>query len=208
MIKKLLIFLIFILAINGLVFADESDLKENIKEYFPRNTITIDTLPTFGSLLITTALNDTIHLNNYVLITSLQYEYQINSFLSLATRLGIRQITSEIDYLEITTLSAEEHIRVYPSQGKFFLDWMFGYSYLKMTDLIDYNFLTYGGRLGWRIAFGNKKPGGFILEPSIGYIGALGINESFTYEDPTTKYMIQQYLVGGFVLSVGMGYRF
>ncbi|MCL2187025.1 MAG: hypothetical protein FWB86_14430 [Treponema sp.] len=204
MARKLLIILMLTLAVNTVVLADD----DNEKSTFPRHILTIDVLPTFGSLLVTTALNDTINLNNYVLFTALQYEYQLTNWVSLASRVGLKHIKSEIDDLEITALSAEAHIRVYPSQGVLFLDWMFGYSYFMMTDRQDHSFLTYGGRLGWRFAFGKNKPGGFILEPSIGYIGALGIKESFANEDEEFKYLVQQYFVGGFVFSVGMGFRF
>jgi len=195
--KKLLIILILILTAGAVSFADDSD-------YYPRTAITLDALPALASIFVTAALNDTVSIQDYALLTALQLEFNITRKLSLAGRIGIRWFN--LDDLDLKSTSFEGHLRFYPTGKTFFMDGMVGYNHFKMTGRVDHDLLIFGAKIGWRADFG--RPGGFIIEPSIGYNGVLGLQDDFSNEESYMKFLIQQYLVGGLQIGVCMGVRF
>jgi hypothetical protein len=169
-----------------------------------------------------------------------QHDYGPNDFLNeeddTIGTLGIRQ--------GIFTLEA--HVRFYPAKRVFFLDGMIGYVNLSNTFYGDVvlakegaigqkkstsfaasnNYVLYGAKLGWRIDFGN--PGGFFLEPSLGYYGQIGFGDTIgktfashvdSEEYKTLKQTIERidrsnsdiennYFLGGFQIAVVLGWRF
>ena len=204
MFKKTFLILFFSLIISGLLFANNDDQDKNM----PRHTISIDALTTTVSLLSLPILNQSYVIDSYILMTAIQYEFQVNDKLGLAARFGVKHFKLEF---EMTSLSAEGHIRFYPAGSAFYLGGLIGWANFTASNMPNFNFITFGPRLGWRIDFG--KPGGFIIEPSLGYTGALGDPDFSKYlekEDMggATGFLIQQYVVGGFSINFAMGLRF
>jgi len=205
--KKIFAVLLFCLIASGFLFAqdDTGDLGEKM----PRHVITIDVIPTAVSLFSLPVMNDTYIIERFILMTSLQYEHNVTDNFGMAARFGIKWFN--LDYNELLTLSSDLHFRFYPNARFFFISGYLGWANLSMTDIPLFNFVTFGAKLGWRIDF--DKPGGFILEPSFGYTSALGEPRfgDYTSDDITdgfTKYLIQQYIIGGFNVNLTMGFRF
>jgi len=198
MIKKTALILIFLLIASSAAFADEEIL---------RHTITLDVLSTGISMFIMAYFYD-YTVNNIVFLSALQYEYQLTYRLSAAARFNIKYIRYSGEML---SLSGEGHFRFYPSASAFYVSGMLGYAYFGLTDYGNYNFFVFGPRLGWRIDFGKNKPGGFIMEPSLGYTAAIGERRfvpDVSNLDYDSTFLIRNYLVGGFQVSLGMGWRF
>jgi hypothetical protein len=135
---------------------------------------------------------------------ALQYERQITDRFSASGRFSYvgsnmeikTGLSDDIDgalSLGYNSFSIEGHARLYPWAKTFFLDGMLGFAHLSVDlsantintrtrerDSIDINltrgYFKLGGRLGWRIDFG--KPGGFVLEPSLGLAGGIGFGDS------------------------------
>jgi opacity protein-like surface antigen len=91
------------------------------------------------------------------------------------------------------SFSVEGHVRFYPWAKVFFLDGILGYARLAAALSGNFNssstrksesakidlqrdYFKLGGKLGWRIDFG--KPGGFVLEPSLGFAWGIGMGNS------------------------------
>ena len=212
MAKKFTIIFILIF-INGLMFADE--------DYsFPRNTITFDAGLSYSSVLTTIIIGDGSLFDEYIIMAGAQYEYQILENFSVAGRIDYKLFN--ISDISLSSILISSYGRYYTSGGPFFLDAILGYGLFTMTDMPVSHYFRYGGRLGWRIDFG--KPGGLVLEPFFGYVGALGkTNVDFNTANQTNSqflnflnqllnqmydYMIRGFFVGGPVIGLGVGYRF
>ena len=200
------------------VFAEETE-----KEIFPRHTITFDAGMTYATLQASIFSNDYDSDNNSIfLITALQYEYQFVKQFSLACR--AEYVLLNNDNTEMTSMTIGAHARLYPKGRVFFLDGMLGYANLDSAtngkSMPTSHFFKQGWRLGWRIDFG--KPGGFVLEPSMGWYriaGRLytepntGEEGSFLYwmsnfSNSFNNYMIRNFFVGGPRVSIAVGGRF
>ena len=214
--KNTLLGLVFFVIVNGNLFSDE-DIVENA---IPKNTITVDMGLTASTLITWGIIGDTFF------GTAIQYERQILNNISLAGRFEYRVISiSSSDGSRTTTssYSAEGHVRYFPEGGTFFLDGMFGYANFNYRDEAINSISHYfklGAKLGWRIDFG--KPGGFVLEPAIGYYWAIGKSNNIEFVEGSDEfssffnrlfnqyyeYIIKGYFVGGLQVSIGLGYRF
>jgi hypothetical protein len=213
--KKTLTVFVLLLFVAGAAFADSND--ENIS---PKNTVTGDVGPTAYLLIFSGLINSSA---TGAFGIAAQYERQITEKASVTGRLeyGIMGIYGlDLNRVMMSFISLEGHGRFYPWERLFFLDGTFGYA----NASTEYNttngrvnplthFLKFGGKLGWRIDFG--KPGGFVLEPAIGYynavaVGATGFEENTTemlgglVQDKFTKLMF----IEGVRFSIGLGYRF
>jgi hypothetical protein len=131
-----------------------------------------------------------------------QYERQITdrvsaggrfSFLSsnMETRMELEEETTAAMNVGYNSFSIEGRARFYPWAKTFFLDGMLGYAHLSV-DLsanvvkpneresfkinLSRDYFKLGGKLGWRIDFGD--PGGFVLEPSLSLAGGIGVGDS------------------------------
>jgi len=211
--KKLLLFFALILMTGNAVFAQES-------LNFPRNSMSIDGGGLLASLIASAILYDPEEKGTALITTSLQYEYQFVSVFSLAGRVEYKMFNSSGSTLNMSSISAQAHARFYPDEDFFFLDAMIGYAYFTMTDMPASHFFKFGGKLGWRIDF--KEPGGFFIEPFLGYTGSLGKSNvdfnkgnesSFSYElndfnNTLYNLIIKGYFVSGPVYGLGVGYRF
>ena len=205
MFKKILLILVFSLIASGIVFADDDDTgKEEGKTKSPKHTITIDATSTAASLFASLLLGDTLGLNSFIIISALQYEYQLTYRTSLSGRFGIKYL-SFADLFYATAMSFEGHFRFYPSARAFFLDAEAGYALFMVSEQNNSHLATIGGKLGWRIDFG--KPGGFVLEPALGYLFPIGKIRS-DYSDIGTDFFIKHYFIGGFQIGLNMGARF
>jgi len=205
---------VLLIVISGYAYAEN---EENIP---PKNIVTVDTGLTLYTLIIGM-------MENGFFGTALQYERQIIENASIAGRIEYKGFFAS-DSRSTTIMqsfSAEGHGRYYPEKKFFFLDGMLGYAFFNYSHNMDQHINTMshyfklGGKLGWRIDFG--KPGGFVLEPSFGYYGAIGkTNISFIEgEDAISIFfdqllfqlhdaIIKGFFVGGMQISLGMGYSF
>jgi len=151
-------------------------------------------------------------------------------------------IISATPVLNLTSLAVEGHARFYPFGETFFLDGMLGYAYLKAklsgtvvakvgpisvampaSASADNNYLKLGGKLGWRITFGNN--GGLTFESAIGYYAgtalgddlgkkvsaelkkAIGGYEVVDIAEPFS--LLENFiLIGGPRVTLALGYRF
>ncbi|MCL2138300.1 MAG: hypothetical protein FWH41_02085 [Treponema sp.] len=191
------------LFVNGFIFGKNEGNEENAK---PKNTITIDAGPTMFSLFVWS-------ISEHVFFgTAVQYERHLAEKTSLAARLSYRVVSLSNYYSNevMSSFSVEGHGRIYPGKGVFFLNGMLGYanfiySYEKTNSF--FHFFQFGTKLGWKIDFG--KPGGIVLEPSLGYYGAIG-KPLFRNSDIDVieALAIKWYFVGGPRLSLGLGYSF
>ena len=215
--KKTIFVIGLLIFIGGTIFAEEEEI------ILPKNVIAIDlgyVMPCLVAWGIT---------GNLFLVTAIQYERQILENFSLGGRFDYRimSISDSYSRTELSSFSFETHARYYPGRNIFFLDGMLGYAgfiyfsssrYNETIDSISHYFKL-GGKLGWRIDFG--KPGGFILEPSIGYYGAIGSNNIEFYENSSDtnvllnqlfnqlyEYIIKGFFIGGTQFSLCFGYRF
>ncbi len=213
MLRKSLLFYIFLIMANICIFSENgSEETGSLK-----NTITVD-MGLTGSTLLAWGLSGA---ENPFFGTALQYERHISNKISAAGRLEYRGIGLSPD-ANMSAFSLEGHGRYYPSGKIFFLDGMLGYAlfnYSNESKKSLAHFFKFGGRLGWRIDFG--KPGGLVLEPSLGYYWSVGknnmrnIEEAESWSDFFNQWMnlmqdilIQGYFVGGPQVSLGIGYRF
>ncbi len=157
--------------IGSILFAEDT----NTENPLPKNIVSVD-VGTVGYTLLLSGIYNFSGLHAVYFGTGIQYERQLSGYLSLAGRLGYIGIFGLDTGSNISSFSAEGHIRYYPQQDTFFLDGMLGYgNFITQFDsrkTVLSHYLTVGGKLGWRIDF--DKPGGLILEPSFGYYGAIG----------------------------------
>jgi hypothetical protein len=215
--KKTVSVLVLLLFAAGAVFAEGDDGDTS-----PKNTITGDIGPAVY-LNIFAGLFASFSSPTGAFGIAAQYERQITEKVSVAGRLeyGIMGIYG-LDSLRVMMyfISLEGHGRFYPLGSMFFLDGMFGYAnafseYNTMDGRVTpaTHFLKFGAKLGWRIDFG--KPGGFVLEPGIGYynaaaVGNTGFEENTTemlgglVHDKFTKLMF----IEGVRFSIALGGRF
>jgi hypothetical protein len=221
--KHMILLVLMFVTTVGFIFSQENNMSND--EYVPKNTFTIDMVLTGATLasLTTTGIP--------FLGTAVQYERQLLDKLSIAGRLeykgiGMGEFFSFFSLDDIITMmqsfSAEGHLRYYPTGNTFFFDGMLGYAFFNYSsDPIDTmsHYFKFGGKMGLMIDFG--KPGGFVLEPSVGYYGAIGDDNPITVEevDDLTSFfngilnllfgsLIKGFFVGGPQLSLGIGYRF
>jgi hypothetical protein len=181
-----------------------------------------------------------------------QYERQLLRQLSVAGRFVYGGPKVDFTYtddgipatpkLSLTSLAVEGHARLYPFGETFFLDGMLGYARLstelsgKVVAMIgsipvamdakasaENNYLKFGGKLGWRMSFGNN--GGITLETAIGYYAGtalgddLGKKVAASLKESIGEYkvvdiadyftLLEKYvLIGGPRVTVAFGYRF
>jgi hypothetical protein len=214
MAKKSIIVLALVILIGGTAFAE------------PSNTLTVDIGPTiFGAAFSGLGKSiynlygdpDEIDFNASGWGIAAQYEHQFNQWFSLAGRFAYAKATGDVTKseeiiilifptlgtatadIDISSISAEAHFRVYPFGGFFFLDAMLGYGNMTADiqgeafvslgpfsspsiEVLSLNttrhYIKYGAKLGWRMDFG--QPGGFIFEPSIGYSFMYGFGDSMS----------------------------
>jgi len=193
MAKKFLLALLLSVLATGVVFSQEDFSGAG------NNTVTVDLAPLFEGMIfggIGEALGggDT-GITSWGFGLAAQYERQLFKNLSVAGRfiylgggLGYKETSGGVTTtlgIDIHSYGIEGHVRYYPGGTVFFLDGMLGYANLTVNfsgqvhDTSDNRanvnlpvsrgFFTVGGKIGWRIKFGSGK-GGFILEPSLGYI--------------------------------------
>jgi len=206
---------VFLVMVNGYIFPDDEDV-ENV---FPKNTITVDmglTTAAFIAWEIT---------GNTSFGTAIQYERQILSRVSALGRFEYRGMgitSSDGSKANMASFSAEGHGRYFPEGDIFFFDGMLGYALFNYKDKAINSMSHYfklGAKLGWRIDFG--KPGGFVLEPAVGYYWAIGKSNIEFIEgsdeisgffnqwlNQMYDYIIKGYFVGGPQICFGLGYRF
>ncbi|MDR2576132.1 MAG: hypothetical protein LBC52_06785 [Treponema sp.] len=231
--KKIILILCLLLIACGNIFAQDADDaniadEENVTQItvMPKNIITVDVAPT-GYFLLFTGISFYIDSDSpmYGFGIATQYERQITEKASVAGRFeyGILDMLDREPKFRMSSISAEGHGRYYPGQNVFFLDGMLGYAYI-FTDFsttdreikpVLHRF-KFGGKLGWRIDF--KKPGGFVLEPAVGYYSSIGTNLETGYADDLPILgSILDFLAGnlaralfidGLRFSLGLGYRF
>ena len=217
MAKRISFLLILLVFAGSAVYADEDGV-------FPKNTFTIDGLTPLAFLLSNLIIDD----GTFGFGTAVQYERQFTRTISAAVRFEYKLFANlgGNTGTNMWSMSAEGHFRFYPGGSVFFLDGMLGYANFSFK-LDEYempmsHYFKLGGRLGWRIDFG--EPGGFVLEPSFGYSGVIGnTNIDFNRMSDTSNSlisginrflnqmydgMIRGFFVGGPVLSIGLGYRF
>ena len=205
--KIIFVFIGLLIFTNEIVFSEEEII-------IPKNVIAIEIGYTISSLIVWGIKE------NPFFVTAIQYERQISESVSLGGRFDYR-IMSFPDFdsrTDLSSFSFEAHIRYYPERNVFFVDGMLGYAgfiyYSSFANSETVNsishYFKFGGKLGWRIDFG--KPGGFILEPSIGYYGAIGsTNIDFSNRWLNLLYehfIIKGFFVGGPQFSLCLGYRF
>lgn len=207
--KCVLVFLLALLVAGGL-FA-QSDFYS-----MPKNTLTVDFGPTllgasFGKIgdLVKSQIDGGGAMDASGFGIGAQYERQLSEHFSLALRgaylkVGLdATIAGETNGInldssfstDLTSFSAEAHVRYYPFGQTFFLNGMAGYGNLAMplsgrivgsymgqsqSRNVDFSssrsYVKYGGKIGWRIDFG--RPGGLIFEPAFGYYGKFGLGET------------------------------
>jgi len=141
-------------------------------------------------------------------------------------------ITASPD-LDMTSLAGEGHVRFYPLGETFFVDGMVGYARLSANlsgSLVGVpitvsgitassNYFKFGGKVGWRISFGDN--GGFTFEPSLGYYAGIPLGNSLGKElmaspllqtakgiDEAVSVLETFALIGGPRISLAFGYRF
>jgi len=226
---------LIILAFSQAVFAQESQSGA------PENIITVDFGPTIIGITIgVLPTGDKADLSGFGI--SAQYERQLYERLSVAGRFAY--LGSEIQYkfdsnvkavIDLSSFSLEAHPRVYPFATGFFLDGMIGYADMSLdltgkikTDdgltvnvpsSISRGYFKYGGKLGWRVDFG--EPGGFIFEHSYGWYSASGMGDTMGEQiekkvkakiDPDFDKMfglLEDYIfVGGPRMTFAFGWRF
>jgi hypothetical protein len=215
MAKKLLMIIGLCLCAGGMVFADEND--DEIKPV-PKNTAVIDVAPALGGLMMMAMYSSDGYDSAYAFGIGAHYERQIAEKMSLSARFAYGMMGFDDDYfLHMSSISAEAHYRYYPLQGTFFFDAMLGYANFSLEasgeNKTTAHYFKYGGKLGWRIDFG--RPGGFVLEPAIGYSGVAGSSNTKFFENDINGILSSVYNIiargvftGGIRYSLGLGYRF
>jgi len=200
MLKKIVLFgILFFVCFNVFAYDDENIIPKNV-------------MSTEG--LILPSLFIWRLLETPVLLAAFQYERQLMENFSVGGRLGYFMIGEEM-----ISISAESIARYYPGKGTFFVNGIIGYAallhFLEENDTINLaNYFKFGVKIGWKIDFG--KPGGFVLEPSFGYILAIGrsirIVDDYNYDwylfSNETLNMFIRNIVGGPKISLCLGYRF
>jgi len=243
--RKFLLVLILALVFAGIVFAEDSDFATMPKNTITVDigpTFVAMAWNSIGELIG----SEDVKFSSFGIAA--QYERQIQEKVSIGGRfaylssgIGIK----EDSYLLDTTLvsfSLEAHFRYYPSGDVFFIDGMlgyanlsanfsgtaevevedgYGYKYKKPTAVsyvVPRDYLKFGGKIGWRVDFGN--PGGFVFEPSFGWYGGFGLGDTIgaKYRDKIGAdipaddilfwYLENWIFVGGPRLSLAFGIRF
>jgi len=232
--SKIALIFVFLLLAGGILYANEIDNEENTADEtdadnlnitFPKNVITIDAGQAAFLLLLTGTINLFEDDPSYIFCTAAQYERQIINKASVAVRFeyGIMDFSGDDSTWRMQSFSADVHGRYYPTKKNiFFLGGSLGYAAV----LCDFStseqeikpiahYVKIGGKLGWRFDF--KKPGGFVLEPAIGYsliYGSrikTGVEKNFPILGGLLNLMndaLAQTLARGFGVSLGLGYRF
>ena len=236
--NKVTLFLVFLL-FTGILYANEAEADaaddlaaandadaEIVKTALPKNTITIDVGQTVAFLLATGMVYAMDPSDALILFgIAAQYERQIVEKASAALRFeyGLIENSSYDMNFRIHALSAEGHGRFYPMQTTpFFLGLTLGYA----VALCDFStpederkpvghYFKIGGKLGYRIYF--NKPGGFVLEPSLGFNFLFGarikpFDDGYYFIDDLLNSMydtlVRSITGGGPRFSLSLGYRF
>jgi len=132
--------------------------------------------------------------------------------------------------LDMTSIAGEGHVRFYPLGETFFIDGMIGYARLSADltgSVVGYpvsvnvsassDYLKFGGKVGWRMSFGNN--GGFTFEPSLGYYAGTALGDSLGKKvsdalpasvgiEEALSVLETFALIGGPRLSLAFGFRF
>jgi hypothetical protein len=217
--RAIVLALVFFLFAGGTVFTEESDEEISL----PHNTVVIDVAPLIGGQFMRLLYLDTDRTIIYGF--GVHYERQLTKNSSVSGRFAYGRMAffdynhyGDNDYYQdMSSFSGEGHYRYYTANDTFFLDGMLGYSnfiydssYEERTII---HYVILGPKVGWRIDFG--KPGGFVLEPAVGYYLAIGKNKNFYNDDILSKLanvmnnmMAKGILAGGMRVSLGLGYRF
>jgi len=231
---KTLLTLWLCVIVSGSLFAQTTETTDTEPAVL-KNTVTVDVAPIFYNLYLAESLNMYYTSTIKAFGIAAQYERHIAKKASAAARLeyDVMGIGDEQFMWSIHAVSAEGHGRYYPGTGVFFLDGMLGYTAVFM-DLSTFDtahsavahYFKFGGKVGWSIDFG--KPGGFTLEPGIGYYGAAGpavtifdyyegedykITNKLTTVGELTRelyneLLLKVFFIGGPRVSLGLGYRF
>jgi len=210
---------------GGSLFAQTAETVETIaiietETALLKNTVTVDVGPTLYSLLFTVISAQTGGAK--VFDIAAQYERHITKKASAAGRLEYG-VMDMFDDEFVHAVSAEGHGRYYPGTGVFFLDGMLGYAAVFLdaskSDTVQSSvthYFKFGGKVGWSIDFG--KPGGFILEPGIGYYGVAGPDVkvyNYDVDEPLNNMLnllyeniVKALFLSGPRFSLGLGYRF
>ena len=202
--KCILLFSVLCMVSIAGIFADEENSGH------PKNTITIDTAMPYATLLTWSFTYDPFF------GTAVQYERDLGANLSLAARASFIGMWILGDTLtNLSSFSAETHGRYYPNGEFFFVDWSLGYANFTLEEPGKRkkmaNYVKTGVKVGWRIDFG--EPGGFVLEPGIGFYQAFGPNRehyegAFSDLNNYLYNILARAFVSGFNFSLGMGCRF
>ena len=172
-----------------------------------------------------------------------QYERQLLRILSVAGRfaylgLDVDTVTlaeGHIVNMDMTSFSAEGHVRLYPFGGIFFVNGMAGWGFLgvdlsgqdRIGDIMhpfdgrsSRNYLKLGAKVGWRFTFGNN-PRGFVFEPSFGWNHGIGLgathgsqidlsDQGITRQELEDNFRALESLIfmGGPRMSLAFGFRF
>lgn len=215
--KVILSVLVFLMAANSVIFADD-DYNEYGKKDLPKNTVLIDAGLTVTSFVISAYL-DALGVDYFMLGTAFQYERIITNYFGLAARFEIIGIPSTSGSGNLFTFSGEIHPRYYPGGSVFYLSWIIGYAGFNIADedkSYYSNYLKTGPKIGWRINTGRNRPG-FTLEPSITYAYPFGTTSRRTYSEDEEAdealgslddMLVKLYLIGGLRFSLGLGYSF
>ena len=220
--KKGLLVLTLVVFIAGIAFAQ------------PKNTITVDVGPliagaTFG--MMADRLNNASGTSGFGIAG--QFERGLSPMLSLAGRFaylgmggGYTKDDDNMD-IDISSWSAEANLRFYPFAQTFFLNGMVGFTNLAADfsgSAVDNsfsgsrNYVKFGAKVGWRFVFGRE--GGFVFEPSFGYVSGIGLGNSFesrikaNVEEDAGDFIdffniLEQFIfVGGPRISLAFGWNF
>jgi hypothetical protein len=248
--RKCLLVLILAVVSVGMVFADvDADVDTGIDfSSMPKNTITVDIGPSLIGLAFTKMgemLGGTeVDITGFGIAA--QYERQVQEKTGVGLRFAYLGFGMGMDddgakaTVEFASFSIEAHIRYYPVGESFFIDGMLGYGNLAMKisgeqnveeegrtlrEKVEYtvprDYFKFGGKIGWRVDFGN--PGGFIFEPSFGYYFCAGLGDTLGEKmvneiggdpeeaggfGPLFYYLENLIFIGGPRLSLAFGFRF
>jgi hypothetical protein len=218
MIRKIALVLMLAVVFAGIVFP-QSDYGDNL----PLNSVGIDIGPLIAGAFIGSVLSDAAKdspgVNTFGLGIAAQYERQISSYLTVGIKLGYlgfgigisetgtdewgNQIKATLG-INLNSFNVEGHVRFYPLEGAFFLDFMLGYGWLaptfsgeaiykengktkkeRISITTPRHYLTYGSKTGWRIDFGSM--GGLYFEPSFGWYE--NVSKSPTFSKALKKHL-------------------
>jgi len=217
--RFLIIVTIFALCMN----LSAQDLSQPVENPVYRNFVSYD-VGTVLPMIIFSAISamDEYSSGDYFLNTAFQYERQMHKNFSLTGRFSFRGFHFGDFAFNAFTLEAQG--RHYPEEDRpFFYGLALGYSLLdyKVPENISgiAHYFKVGGRLGWRIPFGVSRR--WVFEPSFGYdiaFGSIPVRTDNNTEgflafldsllDDLVNRLVRGYIIGGFQISMCLGYSF